>query len=172
MKLTTLFVSSALFIALFVASDGRALAASSDAKNFQVKAAVVANCVISAADINFGNYDPLSSTALTSNGQVTVQCTKGASVSIGLSGGANLSSPFNQMKSASTGSALQYQLFQDSGMTTQWSDSLPSGSGSLMSLTVSTLSPTPYTIYGRIPAGQSASVAGDYVDTVTATVNF
>jgi len=172
MKLTKLFLALTTFGALVVASDSGALAAGSKTKDFEVKAAVIANCSISAVDINFGDYDPLSTTALTSDGKVSIQCTKGASVTIGLSGGANLAAPYNQMKSASKDSVLQYQLYQDGGFATQWSDSQPAGSGSLMTISVADLNAHDYTVYGRVPAGQAASVAADYVDTVTATVNF
>ncbi len=172
MKLSKLFVDLTTFGTLAFVSDSGVLAATSKTADFNVKASVVANCSISAVDINFGAYDPLATDPLASNGQVTIQCTKGAAVSLGLSGGANVAAPYNQMKSTSTGSFLQYQLFQDSGYATQWNDSQPTGSGTVMNINVSTLSPVAYTIYGRVPAGQAASVATDYSDTVTATVNF
>ncbi len=173
MKLTKLFLVLASFGALAVASDTAAVAATTKTANFNVTASVVANCNISAVDIAFGAYDPLSANPLTQNGQVTITCSKGAAVSIGLSGGGNKAAPFNQMKSASTSSFLQYQLYQDSGFATQWSDSQPAGSGTVMSIaSVGVLTPVPYTIYGRVPAGQTASVATDYADTVTASVNF
>jgi spore coat protein U-like protein len=172
MKLTKLFLALTTISAVVFASDSQLLAAGSKTANFNVTAAVVANCSISAADIAFGSYDPLATSALTSNGKVTVQCTKGAAITVGLSGGSNLAAPYNQMKSPTANSFLQYQLYQDSGFAKQWSDSIPTGSGASMAITVGTLSPVDYTIYGRIPAGQPASVAADYADVVTATVNF
>jgi spore coat protein U-like protein len=172
MKLTKLFLALAAVSALVVVSDSGARAATTKTATFNVTASVIANCSISAADIDFKQYDPLATSAKTANGKVTIKCTKDAPITIGLSGGANLAAPYNQMKSPTTGSVLQYQLYQDAGYATQWNDSQPTGTGTVMSLTVGSLSSVDYTIYGTIPAGQPASVATDYADIVTASVNF
>jgi spore coat protein U-like protein len=174
MKLTQLFLALSMVSIAVVASDSRSLAAGSKEATFQVKAAVVANCNIAAESIDFGNYDPLSTTATIANTTMTITCTKGANVSIGLSGGDNPSGSMNQMASITSGDKLQYQLYQDSTFATQWNDSSTGGgTGTLLTINpVSTMSPVPYTIFGRITAGQPVGVASDYTDTVTATVNF
>jgi spore coat protein U-like protein len=175
MKLTKLLLVLTAFGALTIASDTGALAASPQTANFNVTASVIQNCSITAGNVAFGNYDPLSTTDLVADGQVTITCTNGASVNIALSGGAHLAAPWNQMFSATAtapNNLLQYKLFQTAGSppTVQWNDS--PGSGSIMSITVATLSPVLYPIHGLVRAGQSAAVANNYTDTVTATVNF
>jgi len=161
MKLTKLLLVLTAFGALTIASDTGALAASPQTANFNVTASVIQNCSITAGNV--------------ADGQVTITCTNGASVNIALSGGAHLAAPWNQMFSATAtapNNLLQYKLFQTAGSppTVQWNDS--PGSGSIMSITVATLSPVLYPIHGLVRAGQSAAVANNYTDTVTATVNF
>ena len=66
MKLTKLFLVLASFGALMVASDSMVLAGPPNA-GFTVKASVISGCSISAqATMDFGNYNPLSTTDLSS----------------------------------------------------------------------------------------------------------
>jgi spore coat protein U-like protein len=63
-------------------------------------------------------------------------------------------------------SGLSYFLYSDSGRTTNWGNVTGSwvsgtGTGTAQNLTV----------YGRIPASQSALI-GSYADTVTVTITF
>ena len=176
MKLTKLFLVLASFGALMVASDSMVLAGPPNA-GFTVKASVISGCSISAqATMDFGNYNPLSTTDLSSTGSVSIICTKGASVSIGLTNGANFASSTNNMKISGSGTdLLAYKLYQPDG-STQWSDSEKldgsiAGLGSILSVTGSGTTATPYSITGKLVAGQNVPV-GSYSDTVYALVNF
>jgi spore coat protein U-like protein len=67
----------------------------------------------------------------------------------------------------SGGSALlNYNLYSNSGMTTNWGNS----SGSWVTGS-SNGANQPLTVYGQIPAGQSPP-SGAYADTITATITY
>lgn len=131
---------------------------------FTVNATVVANCVIDAQDLNFG-----TASALTANRDQTsplnVTCTNAAPWSIGLGNGANFSGT-RRMRLASTTNYIGYTLFRNSTRTQAWgtgsgNEATGTGTGSSQALTV----------YGRVPP-QATPNAGNYVDTVIATVTF
>ena len=158
-------------VAAFAASPG-----SPQKTTFNVSSDVVANCtIITAANLNFGNYDPVvanKTTALDVNTDVTVLCTKGASgVNVGLDAGTHSSGGNRFMADAVSGDTLQYELYSDAPGGTVWGNSGaglvswpvfgPIGAGTGVS----------HTIYGRVPAGQDKSV-GHYTDVVTVAVNF
>ena len=126
----------------------RAMAASATA-NLGVSATVTNNCTISTAALAFGSYDPVvanASSNLDGTGTVVVACTKGATATIGLT----------------------YELYQDSGRSTIWSDS---GAGLLSPTAAPSKAPRNFTVYGRVTGNQDVP-AGNYSDTVVATVNF
>jgi spore coat protein U-like protein len=60
---------------------------------------------------------------------------------------------------------INYYLYSDTARSTQWNTlSMQSGTGSGADQS--------YTIYGRIPSGQSVLYTGTYSDTVIATVTY
>jgi spore coat protein U-like protein len=148
--------------------------AGSASADLGVGASVAANCTISAAPISFGAYDAVSANAsapLDGTGSVSVLCTNGASASIILGqggapdAGSSDDAPLRRMMDAAS-NHLAYSLFSDAAMSVAWGNSgstgvAHTGTGLEASLTV----------FGRIPAGQNIP-AGDYADTVVATVNF
>ena len=162
-----------------LASVGGALllssaASAADTDNLLVTADVAANCDITANGLAFGTYDPVV-TNLTADldvdGSVSVICTSGTTGDISLGQGLNpggLSSeedPVRQMSDGGT-NFLSYEIFQETGRTTNWGNTVTSdvphiGDGTL----------TAITIYGRIPGAQIVPVAS-YSDTVVATVTF
>jgi spore coat protein U-like protein len=177
MKLTKLFLALVSVSTLVVGYDTAANAAAKKSAAITVQANVVADCTISAAPIiEFGDYDPLATADKSStSGSVTITCSKGASVTIGLTGGDNFDSGYNRMKGP-TGEFLRYLLFQPSG-SPQWSDSVsatgvPGGTGSVLSVIGGGTTPNPpYGIVGTLPQGQDVSI-GAYTDTIYAFVNF
>ena len=177
MKLTKLFLALVTVSVLVVGSDTAAHATAKKSTAITVQANVVADCSISAAPvIDFGDYDTLASADKSStSGSVTITCSKGASVTIGLTGGDNLKSGFNRMKGP-TGDFLSYMLYQPSG-SPQWSDSesvtgVVGGTGTVLSVIGGGMTPNPvYSIIGTLPKGQDVSV-GAYTDTIYAFVNF
>lgn len=149
-------------------------AAGSDDANLEVKATVVNNCLIETTELDFDDYDPVGthkSAALDGQGSVTVTCTMGAPVLITLGGGTNEdgssgTAPKRQMADAAGEQFLAYDLFSDAGYSAVWSmDETASvereGTGVADTLIV----------YGRVAANQNVP-AGEYTDTVVATVTF
>jgi spore coat protein U-like protein len=167
----TLTAAVAAALAVGAASTTDATTATS---NLSVTASVTANCTISTTPVAFGAYDPIVtnvSTALNAQGSVNVTCTNGATTTVTLSQGATPGSgssdtvPLRQLKDAGT-DVLAYTLYSDSGRTTVWGNTAPTGlantgNGLLQGLTV----------YGTIAAGQNVP-PGSYSDTVLATVTF
>ena len=152
--------------------------ASTAQTTFTVSASVVANCTISATNLAFGSYDPVSANAATgadlyANSTLTVACTKGApNVWIGLDAGANGASAVGTTRAmtAGAGKFLSYELYTanpNPAPGSAWGNTALTGK----SYTPTTAAPTAITVYGRAPKGQDASV-GSYTDTITATINY
>lgn len=168
-RLLGLTAASALFLAASSATH-----AGTATSNLSVTATVSANCTITTSAVAFGAYDPIvtnATTELDGTGTVTVTCTNGSAVAITLDQGANPAggssdaAPLRQMKDSGT-DLLAYSLYQDSGHTTVWGNTVgtsapDTGNGAAQSLTV----------YGAVGAGQNVPAA-NYTDTVVATVTF
>jgi spore coat protein U-like protein len=149
------------------------VAAGTATGDIAVSAVVSANCSISAGAVTFGAYDPVvanKSSALDGTGTVTVDCTSGASTTVTLGQGLNAdtgstdAAPVRRLRNGTN--HLSYSLYSDSGRTTVWGNTTPTGlpytgTGSGVALT----------IYGTIPANQQVPAA-TYNDTVVATVTF
>ena len=138
--------------------------------NLTVTATVTNNCTISTTPVAFGSYDPVvanASTDLDSTGTVTVTCTKGAAATVGLDLGSNAAGSTRQLKDGCT-NVLAYELFQDAGRSQVWGDA---GTDLLSAGAAPSKAPRSFTVYGRVTAGQDVP-AGNYTDTVVATVNF
>jgi spore coat protein U-like protein len=138
--------------------------------NLGVSATVTNNCTISTVALGFGSYDPVvanASTNLDGTGTVVVACTKGATATIGLGLGSNASGSTRRMGDGAT-NFLTYELYQDSGRTTVWENS---GAGLLSPVAAPSKAARNFTVYGRVISNQDVP-AGNYSDTVVATVNF
>jgi spore coat protein U-like protein len=124
-------------------------------------------CTISASGVDFGAYDPRSTTADDGVGQVNLNCptgTKTATVTISTGNSGSYTVP-RRMTSGTNN--LNYNLFTNSNRTTIWGN----GSSGTGTMSVSSRGVFTLPIYGRIPAGQNVR-AGTYSDTVTVTVTF
>jgi len=158
---------AAIVMAGFAASSASAATATA---NLTVSASVTNNCTISTAALAFGAYDPVvanASTNLDGIGTVTVACTKGASATIGLGLGSNASGSTRRMTDGSS-NFLTYEMYQDSGRTTIWGNA---GAGLLSPVAAPSKAARNFTVYGRVTSNQDVP-AGNYNDTVVATVNF
>ena len=144
-----------------------------------VTAKVVANCSISTTAIAFGNYDPVvvnATTALQSSGAVTVACTKGSAPTIGMGLGANALVSVRRMKELTSANFLDYEIYQPAtnapgdacAYTTVWGTS---GAALFTPTSPTNKAARTYNVCGQIPSGQDVS-AGDFSDSVVATVNF
>lgn len=133
-----------------------------------------ANCTISAMPVGFGLYNPLTPTPNVATGTVTMTCTVliglFESWTIALSPGN--SNNFTTRTMLNGSSPLSYNLYTTAAYSNVWGDG--SGSTTVISgnalLSIGT-SVYPYTVYGRIPAGQD-SAAGTFMDTIVVTLNF
>lgn len=132
---------------------------------FPVTAVITTSCTISASRLAFGNY---VGAQLDANSAITVNCTKLGPFDIGLSAGNGSGATVTARKMTGPGSGLlKYSMFRDSGRTLNWGYTV--GYDTLQA--TGTGSAVQYTVYGRIPGGQSTRV-GAYTDTITATVTY
>ena len=152
---------------LMLLSLPQPLRAATDSDTFQVTASVLAACSITANDLNFGNYNPVSGTPLNAATTLEITCTNGAAYEVGLSAGLGAGASVATRFMTNGGNQLAYSLYSDAARTSGWGETSGvntvsgTGSGALQALTV----------YGQIPGGQSVP-AGLYTDTVTATITY
>jgi spore coat protein U-like protein len=147
---------------------------------FTVSATVLSNCTISATNLSFGTYDPLSGSVNNASGSVTITCTKSAASTIGMDNGANFAVTRN-MKSGA-GDLIAYSLGQPPNNTVGTACTFPAatawttaGAGLFTPAVAPNKNARTYNTCGTVAAGIDVpgSVAGVlYSDTVTASVNF
>jgi spore coat protein U-like protein len=161
-----LLAAWAALIGLFASPS---LWAASATANLSVTASVASNCTISTSVVAFGSYDPIvahASTPLDSTGSVTIRCTRGTATTVGLGLGANASGSTRRMTDGAD--FMTYELYKDNGRTQIWGNS---GTDLLTPAVAPSSAPRSFTVYGRVDAAQDVE-AGNYSDTVVATVNW
>ncbi len=126
---------------------------------FLVTANVAASCSVTSTDLAFGQYDPFSATPRDASTTIQVTCTNGQTYGMSVNGG-----PTGRSMAGPAPSTLSYGLFNDTGRTTPFFAAAASLTG--------TGSAVPHSVYGRIPAGQTSAVVGNYQDSVTITVTY
>lgn len=134
---------------------------------FQVTATVSAGCVLTATNHDFGIYTP-SSLADNINGTniLTATCTLAVPYTVGLDVGIGTGATAAVRKMTRVGGTemLDYSLYQTVDRLLVLSDVLTlSGVGTGLAVD--------HTVFGKIPASQNVP-AGNYADTVTATITF
>ncbi len=130
-------------------------------------------CQINLSTLNFGNYDPLETSAVDSVGNLMYFCSQPVpfvTITIDRGGAGNVHNR-HMVKSGGHGAdALHYNVYLDAAQTTIWGDGTQGSQiWSAPSPAVRTRINVP--IYGRIPAGQNVGV-GSYGDTLTITINY
>jgi spore coat protein U-like protein len=133
-----------------------------------VSATVLSICIAAATPLAFGNYDSSAGTATTTTASVIVTCTNGTPYSVALGAGNGTGATVAQRVMTNGSNTLNYNLYTTSGYSSIW------GNGTLSTVTQSGtagLTPTTYTVYGKIPANQYVT-SGVYGDSVTATVTY
>jgi len=138
--------------------------------NLNVTASVSAVCTISTVTVAFGAYDPVVTNAaadLNGTGTLTVACTKGASATIDLGVGNNLSGGSRRMGSGAD--FLNYALYKDAARTQVWGTAMTGGS--TLTYNSASKASTNLTVYGKVPQAQDVTV-GSYSDVVVATINY
>lgn len=173
-KFSPVVVAAAAAISLFattvpMASYAASYSNGTNTVNFDVTLKIVANCVIAAQPLDFGQAQGVLATAVNVNTTLNVTCTNTTPYNVGLSAGTGTGSTGTTRYLAGTGAntqTVQYNLFQASGNTV-WGNNqgtdTHSGTGTGIS--------QPITVYGQVPV-QSTPIPDTYKSTITATVYF
>jgi spore coat protein U-like protein len=165
----TMILAGATLLGVAAATSVPSHAASAST-SLSVTAAVSTNCTIGTAALAFGSYDPVVANAaanLDATGTVTITCTKGAATTIGLNLGSNASGTTRRLTDGAS-NYLTYEMYSDSGRTTVWGNA---GAALVTPAVAPSKAARNFTVYGRVTSNQDVP-AGNYADTVTATVNF
>jgi spore coat protein U-like protein len=145
-----------------------AASAGTQATNMPVSATVTANCTISAGSVLFGNVNTMAGNH-DATGTVTVSCTNGAAWSVSAGAGNGASATMAVRRLTSGANTLNYSLYTSGTYGTVWGDGTSgtaaisgTGNGAAQS----------FTVYGRIPSGQTSVPTGSYSDLVSITVTY
>jgi spore coat protein U-like protein len=136
---------------------------------FDVTLKIIANCVISALPLDFGQTQGVLATAVNVNTTLNVTCTNSTLYNVGLNAGTGAGSVGTTRYLSGTGgntATVQFNLFQAAGATvwgnTQGTDT-HAGTGTGVA--------QPITVYGNVPP-QNTPMPDTYKSTITATVYF
>lgn len=143
--------------------------AATTTSNLSVTATVTSNCSVSTAPVAFGSVDVLSGTNYDATGTVSVTCTNGTAWSAAAGLGTGAGATFASRKMTSGANLLNYTLYTNAGRTTIWGDGT---AGTSAVSNNGTGAAQNFTVYGRVPLGQTAAQTGAYSDTVLVTVTY
>ena len=152
-----------------VVSNAATYSNGTNTTTFDVTLKIIANCVISALPLDFGQTQGVLATAVNVNTTVNVTCTNTTLYNVGLTAGSGTGSTGTTRYMSGTGGNLgtvQFNLYQTAG-STLWGDTQGTntvggtGNGSSQ----------PLTVYGNIPP-QATPAPDTYKSTITATVYF
>ncbi len=164
-KLRSTILATSLFAAICLGVSSPASAQTTD--TFDVTANVVEGCLLSANDLDFGDYNAVALLPTDATATIQVDCSLGATFEVALDVGSNGGDYTGRLMTNGTDD-LTYNLFADLARTIVWGDD----SGLTEDVSGFSLgAPIDYTVYGRVTAGQDVSI-GSYSDTVTATITF
>jgi spore coat protein U-like protein len=131
------------------------------------------NCTVNGGAIAFGVYNAASGAALDTIGSAEIDCDENTNVVLRLSrgnwSGSSYAGGRGMALNGGTG-WLIYNLYTDAARTHVFGD----GSGQSTTVNVQVKKNANYsqTVYGRIPGGQRAALAGSYADVVMLTVSY
>jgi len=153
---------------ILLALAGAAQAATRTA-TINVSANVVDNCTIGAGALNLGTFDGTNN--LTSTSTITVRCSNGTDYTVDLSTGSSGSYTNRTMTSGAF--SLVYNLYTAGDYETIWGNGLNS-TGRISDLGEGMGTAITHTVYGRLLASQNQGAidAGEYSDTITATITY
>jgi spore coat protein U-like protein len=161
--------ATAAALALGADSLPAAASAATQSSTVAVSATVTSNCTISTSPVAFGSVNTLSGSAVDASGGLSITCTNGTPWSATAGTGAGTGATFASRKMGSGSNLLNYSLYTDAGRSSVWGD----GTGTTVAIGSSGTGATQsFTIYGRVPAGQTSAPAGSYADTVSVTVSY
>lgn len=159
----TSLLAAALFASASLVSVAHAQEAST---TFDVLITIESTCSIdtpAATDVDFGAVES-TATDVEAEGTLSVNCTPDTSYDIALDGGLNGGGDVAARAMSGPGGLVPYQLYSDAARTVVWGQTVDTdavtgiGTGDVQE----------YTVYGLVPSTNFS--AGDYTDTVTATV--
>jgi spore coat protein U-like protein len=125
-----------------------------------------AACSISATNLAFGGYNPLSGSTKTSSSSIAVTCNATTNITVQLSTGNSGSFAFRYMLNGAE--QLSYNIYLDVGMQNIFGDGT---SGTSIYTGIGDVSPIYIPVYGKIPANQNKSI-GYYTDTINIDLFF
>jgi len=163
-------MASVLAAVLVSSQTGRVSAQEQSSATMLVTAVVARKCVLTTTTLNFGNYDPLqthATTPLDGQSTITVACTKGTLIAVGIDVGTHNSGTSRRMR-GDFRDYLNYELYKDQNRTQRWGTS---ESERLDGGVAPSRDPRSFPVYGRVPAGQDVD-RGTFADTVVVTVDF
>lgn len=137
---------------------------------------ILKSCQITAtSQVNFGSVDPTLATNAPGVGSISVECTKGTSITdIKLSAGGNFSGGSRQMTDGTN--FVAYTLYTDAAHTSAWGDGGATIAASAMSsgfvATTSATIPQSFSVYGLVLAAAEDVPTATYTDTVNITVDY
>lgn len=130
---------------------------------FVAPASAANSCSAFASGIAFGSY---FGSVVDITGTVTVTCTSGQAYDIALNAGMASGATITTRSMVNGSALLGYQLFSNSGRTTNWGNSSSTG----WVAGTGNGSAQVYTIYAQIPAGETGALQS-YTDTITASIS-
>jgi spore coat protein U-like protein len=153
-----------------LASSSAAFAGTNTA-TFNVTANVAQQCTLAVGNVAFGAYDPQAATF--AKGAVTITCNvpypDNTAPTVAVNYGSNNGAAWYMRNAgAANNNYLNYLLCEDAACTTPWPTT---GVGAALPNVNAALTQWTGFIYGEITAGHVVA-AGNYTDTVTATVTF
>ena len=153
---TALLVSTNLLLAGQASAETPAAVTQQVQTTFDVKIEVLSTCSINATEIDFGKLDS-GSVASGKTGTLNITCTNQTPYSVGLSGSGKMTNEIDKL------SSIAYELFQN--VNTPWDNDQNkysnNGSGNVEAIPV----------IAKV-VGSTNVRAGNYKDTVTATVTY
>jgi|WetSurMetagenome_2_1015567.scaffolds.fasta_scaffold521881_1 spore coat protein U-like protein len=159
-----------LAVATVVAFWPSAWANAADASgSLNVSATVMAECVVSGGGntLAFGDFYPIRDEgSKAAVGSVTIQCTSGSAVHVGLDQGLNYSGGSRRLKHGEN-DYMTYQLYLDSSHEQPWGDT--SSDNRMAVQNTNWEIGNQLTVYGRL-SGSGSLPVGEYTDTVTVNV--
>ncbi|MEQ1949702.1 MAG: spore coat protein U domain-containing protein [Bryobacteraceae bacterium] len=137
--------------------------------------ATAATCTVSTSGVAFGSYDPVAGGARDSSGIIAVSCTGTANEALSfiLTATAGNGSYSSRHATSATINAA-YNLYTDNSRASVWGDGTSNTSVISDSVNLDTNGnlTRSYTVYGSIPASQTAVRAGTYSDQMVITLTY
>lgn len=131
--------------------------------------------ITASSSVAFGTVDPTLATDANGSGSISVNCTKGTSLTdIKLDAGGNLSGGSRRMSDGTV--FVAYSLYKDSGHSVAWGDDNATFNASSQysgyAGFTSAVTAQSFNIYGLVLATDEDVPTGAYSDTVNVTVDF